>query len=325
MTPLHQNRDSMAHRQYILEKTSPHTLADIELIITRVLQAAKGDYPSISEDTRRALVRYVLTSSGFSADSIFNRIYYNAQALTLDNDDCERTLTNGLLLDVPRSCTSDELPVAVSNACLMRCIVEKMGAFRQIELEGVMFSDEIAASIELYEKTFGKLTKRQFKNLFKHVDDQKSASTGYPIMQRPPTRAGYKACCAAADAYTHQHKIAKAIASGGQINDNILYIAGDPLWEELNQMSAPDAILLLSDGEIDIRNGWSEDEVSYKLADMLLGAMHEIYDDILDKENEEKHEIEPTRDWVNRMCDEHFVTMKMECFLDGVPMRDVLA
>lgn len=315
----------MAHRQHIIENTSPHTLANVELIVAHVLRAAKGDYPSINEDTRRALVRYVLASSGFTSASILNRIYYDVHALTLGNDDRERMLVNGMQLDVPRTCTSDEFPVAVSNACLMRCMVEKIGTFRQIELEGDMFSDEMEESIELYEKTFGKLTKRQFRNLFKHTGDQKNTSMGYPVMQRTPTRANYKACRAASDAYVHQHKIAKAIASGGKIDDNILYIAGDPLWAELDQMSAPDALLLLSDGEIDVRDGWCEDEISYKLADMLLGALHEIYDDILEKENEEKRKIEPTREWVSRMCDEHFVTMKMECFLDGVPMRDVLA
>lgn len=193
-------------------------------------------------------------------------------------------------------------------AIMMWAVAEDV-APRGFSFDSCLFEPHMRDALELYEDCFGRLSGKKYRRVLRK--SQYPARTAY-VAVNSTKRDDYETACAAYDCLNLQWELAGHFSDLG-------------LMMELQGMDAAGAIRAATAGAADISFSWGESVVSYSLAAELMGALSEFYaHELAGAPKEEKQQL-GTLDSLHRFANDHDMELKLECFLDGVSVEDILA
>lgn len=193
-------------------------------------------------------------------------------------------------------------------AIMMWAVAENV-ALRDFSFDSCLFEPHMRDALELYEECFDRLSGKKYRRVLRK--SQYPARTAYTVINSMK-RSDYEVACAAYDCLNLQWELA------GHFSDLGLIM-------EIQGMDAAGAIQAATAGAVDISSSWDESIVSYSLAAELMGALSEFYVHELENTPKEEKQHLGTLDSLSRFADDHDMELKLECFLDGVSVEDILA
>lgn len=193
-------------------------------------------------------------------------------------------------------------------AIMMWAVAENV-APQDFLFDSCLFEPHMRNALKLYEECFGRLSGKKYRRVLRK--SQYPARTAYTVINST-RRSDYEVACAAYDCLNLQWELAGHFSDLG-------------LMMKLQSMDAASTIRAATAGKVDMSGSWDESIVSYTLAADLMGALSEFYAHELEAAPKEKKQQLGTLDSLSQFADEHDMELKLECFLDGVSVEDILA
>lgn len=272
----------------------PHSSSEFDLacsIVSASAQDKHGKAAGAANDIRRAAAGVLGLGSSGEALARLSRL--PATPWTRESDQ-EVAGTE---------CASDAV-----IAIMIWAVAENV-APQDFSFDSCLFEQHMRDALELYEECFGRLSGKKYRRVLRK--SQYPARTAYTAINSTK-RSDYEIACAAYDCLNIQWELAGRFSDLG-------------LMMKLQSMDAASTIRAATAGKVDMSGSWDESVVSYTLAAELMGALSEFYAHELEAAPKEEKQQLGTLDSLSQFADEHDMELKLECFLDGVSVEDILA